>query len=235
MNPAPLPAARLATDTLPLSRMQRLVLEAVRSFERGAKAAEIAEQLGMHINTVRGHLDELIELQAVVTERARSRGRGRPSVLFHARIPSGSAVLTEHAALIQALVEHLGDPRDPHTQQTARDIGRDWAQRIQRAGTSWSSPEDAVRVLTRALRRLGFDPGMRVTEDDYAVIDVHACPFASDEGAAPNPLVCAIHEGFLGEALGPFQQGEAHIQLLPMAKPNCCQVVLQAHCAEDER
>ena len=79
---------------MPLSRMQRLVLETLRSFEDGAKASEIAETLGMHVNTVRGHLDELCDMNAVSTEREQSRGRGRPSVIFHARVPSSSAVLS---------------------------------------------------------------------------------------------------------------------------------------------
>ncbi|WP_156907801.1 helix-turn-helix transcriptional regulator [Corynebacterium freiburgense] len=230
---SPSPAARLATDTLPLSRMQRLVLETIRGFEHGAKASDIAAKLGMHINTVRGHLDELSDLQAIVTEREKTHGRGRPSVIFHARIPSGSEVLSEHAALVHALVDHLGDPHDPKVQETATDIGREWARKIERSGKTWSTPEEAAKALTRALRQLGFDPGTRFTRNECTVIDVHACPFITSDHRPPNPLICAIHEGFLHEALGPYGQGIAHIQLLPMAKPNCCQVLLETQKDQD--
>lgn len=222
----PPPTARLATDTMPLSRMQRLVLETLRSFEDGAKASEIAETLGMHVNTVRGHLDELCDMNAVATEREQSRGRGRPSVIFHARVPSGSAVLSEHAALINALVEHLGDPDDPEVQKTAEQVGALWARRLNRSGTTWSEISEATTTLTRALRQLGFDPGPQYAHEHSASISIHACPFSSDN-ENPSQLVCAIHRGFLAESLGPCEHGTAVVELYPSARPHTCEVIIR--------
>lgn len=224
MNPQP--TGRLAADALPLSRMQRLVLKTLHSFEDGAKASEIAQKLDMHINTVRAHLDELCDMRAVVTERKQSGRRGRPSVVFHARVPASNVLLDEHAELINTLAELLGDPNDENALQRAEEIGVQWARRLNRSGVPWSSVAEASESLVRVLRRLGFDPHTHTIADDATNITVHACPFSS-ERQPPSQLVCSIHRGFLTEVLGPCSDGTAEVELHPQAQPSACEIVIR--------
>lgn len=62
---APKPTTELFRESLHLSPRQREVLDALHTFPDGATVAELSKQLGMHANTVRGHLDEL-QMQGAV-------------------------------------------------------------------------------------------------------------------------------------------------------------------------
>ncbi|UWE74355.1 helix-turn-helix domain-containing protein [Corynebacterium diphtheriae bv. gravis] len=47
-------------QTAVLSQRQRATLNALSAFPQGAQVSEIAASLGLHVNTVRGHLEELV-------------------------------------------------------------------------------------------------------------------------------------------------------------------------------
>ena len=55
----PRPATELFPESLNLSPKQREVLNVLQGFDGGARAVDIANALNMHVNTARGHLDEL--------------------------------------------------------------------------------------------------------------------------------------------------------------------------------
>ena len=57
----PLPTAELMRRAAELSPKQREVLDALDSFPEGALLSELSKELGIHVNTVRGHVDELAE------------------------------------------------------------------------------------------------------------------------------------------------------------------------------
>ena len=75
--PAPQPATELFSESLQLSLKQREVLDALQAFPQGAGSAELAATLGMHVNTARGHLDELVARGAVRVSSLPAEGRGR--------------------------------------------------------------------------------------------------------------------------------------------------------------
>ena len=60
------------------------VLEHLRSCATRRTAAEVAEHLGLHPNTVRLHLDQLADAGFVTCEPEARRGPGRPRLLFAA-------------------------------------------------------------------------------------------------------------------------------------------------------
>ena len=78
----PRPTTELFPEALNLSPKQREVLTAVQRHPEGAKAGTVAEELGMHVNTARGHIDELVNAGAVNVVSAPSKGRGRPSLIL---------------------------------------------------------------------------------------------------------------------------------------------------------
>lgn len=117
----PRAATELFPEALTLSPKQSLVLNTLREFPHGASATELAKRLGMHANTVRGHLEELLAHQAVSQHSAPAQGRGRPTLIFQARVPDTRAVAQEYISLIG----HLAQAIEP---DQAREIGRRWAQ-----------------------------------------------------------------------------------------------------------
>ena len=61
---------------------RQAVLQVIREASGPLAVADIAERVGLHVNTVRGHLELLVHLGVVSRETERRGGRGRPRVLY---------------------------------------------------------------------------------------------------------------------------------------------------------
>lgn len=227
----PRPTTELFTDALPLSPKQREVLETVRHYPGGVSVAELARQLGMHTNTVRGHLDELLAHGAVLTSTAPIKGRGRPTILFSARVPDNGAIAREYLSLIELMADALShDLEDPEERfATAHRIGKKWARRMQLAEEGGRlGSNKAFDQLVQRLRQLGFDPASedesRADLPDDAppnarAVSLRTCPFVAAD-TPPSPIVCAIHEGFIEAYFGAASAAEP--TLYPLLESGRC-------------
>lgn len=227
----PRPATELFPDSLRLSPKQREVLAALQEFPAGARAAEVAAKLGMHVNTARGHLEELLVQEAVRTVTAPAKGRGRPSLIFQVRVPDNRAVAHEYISLIEVLVSSLGDPDHPDAEslERARAIGKQWAQHMAVNGQNWTTLDDALEPLFQRLRDMGFDPSLNEDPADAAEgehtadLSLYSCPFVAGN-LRPSPFVCAIHEGFIRQVVG--GNGPVRVDLKPFSEEGRCTVRL---------
>ncbi|HZK32746.1 MAG TPA: transcriptional regulator [Corynebacterium sp.] len=236
----PRPTTELFPESLNLSPKQREVLNVLQSFPEGARAIEVADQLGMHVNTARGHLDELVSKDAVRVVTAPANGRGRPSLIFRVRIPDNREVAHEYVTLIELLISILAerDSLRPEDLDKAREIGVHWARQMKLTGQTFVGAEDTVDMLYQKLREMGFDPAIRGREQRGSAAEpragagmelaLNACPFVTEETKRPSPFICAIHEGFMREALSeaPDESGAVALSLRPFDAPGQCGVIL---------
>ncbi|GAB3648369.1 helix-turn-helix transcriptional regulator [Corynebacterium nasicanis] len=220
----PRPTAELFPESLQLSTKQRELLDLLQTFPGGARSSDLATVLGMHVNTVRGHLDELIARGAVHATTAPAVGRGRPSLIFQVRVPDNRAIAREYISLVEVLAEMVvgEESPSPEAMDKAREIGRAWARRMSDSGAGVETIQDALDVLTARLRELGFDPALLAVDDsDHVDIHLQACPFVTDQGR-PSLVVCAMHEGFLQESMG---SAPVTLNLRPFHPAGMCTVV----------
>lgn len=229
---APRSATELFPESLKLSPKQRVVLNTLQDFPQGARASEIAELLGMHVNTARGHLDELVARNAVRVVTAPARGRGRPSLIFQVRVPDNRSIAEEYVALIGVLAEMIAD-KEKFTEedyQRAVEIGRRWAQTMDMSDSLDPTVNDPMTPLFRKLRDMGFDPAILPRELENTgstAVDLHACPFVAN-GVSPTPFVCAIHDGFLQETLDSQTEEKLQLKLIPLNRNGICQVAVRS-------
>lgn len=219
---SPRSSTELFPDTMKLSPKQSEVLSTLQTFPQGARAAEIAQELGMHVNTARGHLDELVNAGAVRVVTAPSHGRGRPSLIFQVRVPDNRSVAEEYVTLISVLVAALADKDqlNDFSSEQAREIGRAWAK-----ATANSRGAEALAPLYRTMRDMGFDPVTSVeqfAEEGRTTVQLHACPFVT-AGIQPSPFVCAIHDGYLDQAAAD-SGGRLSLKLIPKAGNGVCRI-----------
>ncbi|NEC83981.1 helix-turn-helix domain-containing protein, partial [Streptomyces sp. SID7958] len=103
-NNGPLPGS--GADRLPLSRQRRGVLQYLRGQSGPVTATALAQVCALHVNTVREHLDALVDDGLVVRERSAPAGRGRPAQLYRARSPQASPA-REYAGLAAVLAARI--------------------------------------------------------------------------------------------------------------------------------
>lgn len=158
---------------------------------RPLAVSELAEAAGLHVNTVRVHLDRLREAGLVEVEAVHHGKVGRPRHRYSvvADAPGTGFDPPSHvilAGLLAALAEQMGADAGAAT-ATGRAFGVEAAKR---------TPErSCLHALGAELDRLGFEPASDGgANGSPARVDFLACPFRELAEAYPE-LVCGLHRG----------------------------------------
>lgn len=151
--------------------------------------AEICDETGLHANTVREHLQRLIEGGYVIATPEHRTTRGRPRTLYSAATgePGASSPIAREKVDAAA---RRGDLMRSVLHTDGSDLGRDATYQLD--------------ALVEHLEESGFEP---VVDDAELVIELTPCPHAA---ALPEHrrLLCQVHlglmQGVLSEAGGPL-------------------------------
>lgn len=199
-GPAPTPARAMAA----ISNQRKDILDLLAVVDGPGTVDELAAVAGLHANTVRGHLDGLVEQGLATREAERTGGRGRPSWRY-AVVRERVEGAPEYVGLAMALAEQIA-AISPDPSAAARVAGERWAASIPGSG---DQTEDVVSLLAD----LGFDP-----IQDGSDILLRECPILSAARRTPE-VVCAVHEGLIRARLADGEQG----RLEAFAGPGYCQ------------
>lgn len=221
------------------NRQRERVLELVREHDQAVDAVELATQMGLHITTVRFHLDALCSEGTVERIRIRRAGVGRPRTGYLA-----VRERLDYRSLAEILALELGDTADKRRRR-AEAAGRRWADRIATepagepvAGLDVSDsvgPRKAFKsqaaMVATVFERMGFGPELTPSAGTQQTIRLHACPVRDLARAHPE-VGCALHRGLLqGLLAGPASKGRStaprplmQAELEPFVEPDLCLV-----------
>ncbi|MFB7595329.1 helix-turn-helix transcriptional regulator [Streptomyces sp. NPDC056160] len=244
-----------------MGERRREVLDVLRSAPVPLGAAETAEQIGVHPNTVRFHLDALVaeglaerRTEAPDGSGRRRPGPGRPRTVYAARPGMDRGGARGYRLLARML---LGEPasRGPEARDAAVETGRAWGRRLAKpllpeppepsgspvppvpplppepSGPGPTAADSADRLVA-LLDDLGFDPA----------------PEGRDRGGPPERIrlrhcpflelaeehgqvVCPLHLGLMQGALTELGAPLTVSGLEPFATPGSCLAHLAAHPA----
>jgi predicted ArsR family transcriptional regulator len=195
-----------------------LILQLLRRAARPRSITEIADELDVHPNTVRFHLDTLLRDRRVEQLRAASGARGRPPVLYRAARTMDPAGPTNYRLLAGMLAGQLTES-SARPRQAARQLGRRYGARLVPTARRTSRAE-SLRSLRATLDELGFAPEPpRSTRDDE--INLRHCPFL-ELVAERGEVICALHLGLMQGVLGSMQAPVTVDRLEPFAQPDRC-------------
>lgn len=226
--------ARSSTHRILAADGRAHVLQVVRESDHPVGVADVADAVGLHVNTVRGHLELLADTGFVTRQTERRTTPGRPRVLYTATgRPVPDDTTARNAANYRILARVLVEQIKSH----ARD-GRDAREIARRAGETWAaaSPDlvprdrvtdvdDAYRVLVDMLEELGFEPKAEPAHDRVVL---HACPYL-DGPRADLPVVCGVHQGLIQGTLERLSAPLAAAGLDVRPSPTRCVVRLEPH------
>lgn len=192
------------------------VLEALRRAPVPLTVRDIAERVGLHANTVRGHLALLAERGYVVSAAEERDRPGRPRLLYSA-VETDGGDLRNYRLLAETLVAYLAELDTDHA-AAAIAAGQGYGRRAVRAAEPGgrADAETALRAVTALLDRAGFRP--RRSGDG---IDLHRCPFRELAESAPD-IVCGVHLGMMRGALAELGAPVEAVRLRPFAEPDRC-------------
>ncbi len=148
---------------------------------------ELAQELGQHPNTVREHLDALVEADYVLATSAKPQGRGRPAITYRAN-PSRGARERAYIDLANELARMI-DVLSDSPQQAAVQAGRSWGARLIQA-----DPEAVAEGLPTFMTAHGC---VAVGGDEREVV-IGRCPIVESARQYPE-IVCSLHLGVFME------------------------------------
>ena len=218
-RPARPPAGR------PLSPSRAALLEALEAQPEPTGVPALAAMTGLHVNTLREHLDALLDAGLVRRHRAAPAGRGRPGWLYEATGRSPEQPQPESASLAAALAGVIART-SPHPVEDARAAGVEWGGRLAHAAGTPARPGAAAarRKVVEIFDRMGFAP-----ETDRAAhrVRLTRCPLLEAAYQQPD-VVCAVHLGVAQGALAEYGADAADGELRPFAEPGACLLYLRA-------
>lgn len=182
---------------------------------RGTRTiGELCEATGLHPNTVREHLQRLIEGGYVLQSTEHRTTRGRPRTLYSAVTGTGDASSPIARDKAKAAA-HRGDLLRRMLPAAAPALGRAATYQLD--------------ALIEHLEESGFEP---VVDDELLTVDLSPCPHAAGH-AEDRPMLCSVHlglmQGVLAEAGGPLVAETVRASGLPedCAPPEECTVQLR--------
>jgi predicted ArsR family transcriptional regulator len=197
------------------------VYAALRDAAEPLDSAGLAARVQLHPNTVRWHLDHLLDAGLVVSARQPTDRPGRPRIVYEALAePTDAVAGDDHRLLASALAGALAELPDGAARAVA--AGEEWGRfLVERPEPGTRTPADAaVGALTKILDDQGFEPTV-----DGACLRMHRCPFR--ELAEKHPqVVCGMHRGLVAGALAELHAEVEAGALVPFAEPGVCTLEL---------
>lgn len=191
------------------------ILEELRAHGR-LDSRELGRLLGLHPNTIRSHVDQLIEAGLVRETLAPTAGRGRPRVLYEAVIDLVTPNEGGYRLLAQILASYLATVEQPRV--VAESAGRAWGRYLTDRPQPFAkvSAKEATEKVVRLFSELGFMP-----EAVERKILLHRCPFRQ-VAESNQKVVCAVHLGMLKGALAEMGAPLEATRLEPFVEPTLC-------------
>lgn len=173
-------------------------LEVLRAQAAPLTVADVADRVGLHPNTVRLHLDQLVDAGLVAREAEPRDRPGRPRLVYAATSTTGGSDRGDHDGggrdgyrlLAEILASHFEGTAE-HAAAEATAAGRSWGRMLSVQPKPASTPVSAGQAtdhLVQLLDELGFAPRSTGPTDP---IKLRRCPFRQvAEKHSPGGLRC---------------------------------------------
>ncbi|ODU02925.1 MAG: transcriptional regulator [Pseudonocardia sp. SCN 72-86] len=194
------------------------VLAALRAAAEPLGVAELAEALVLHPNTVRFHLDALLDAGRVERVAAPPSGPGRPALLFRVHRGMDPAGPRNYRLLAAGLADGLAAGPDPAT--AARAAGHAWGGRMVDTTTT-RSRAGAIDALVALLDDIRFAPVWPAPGGHDERIGLRHCPFL-ELIETRSDVVCPLHLGLMQGAMSALDAPVTIERLEPFAADDLC-------------
>lgn len=216
-SPAGTLGPRAGRAARPLSATPARIVAMLREQPEPLSQAAIARATGLHPNTVREHLENLVRRGLLARTRAEPEGRGRPAWLY--ALTDADPEVPEYAGLAAALAGAIArTSTTPGADATA--AGEEWGHDLARQrGASPTTPGQARERVVALLDDLGFETRPDPADPDR--LRLTRCPLLQAAHRHPE-VVCGVHLGIVRGALEELGADPAGSDLVPFAEPGAC-------------
>jgi predicted ArsR family transcriptional regulator len=203
----------------------------------GLTAAELGARIGLHLTTIRFHVDQLLEAGLVLAHDI-STGVGRPKRHYAAN-PGGLAELNRpdgYHMVAEMLADAFAAAGGP---TTAEEAAERWVRRHSDTIVPEGMPTRPARTpgqflgkigaLVDVLESWGYSASVATRDEGHtADITLRTCPIR--DLATSNPAIaCGLHRGLVCSALDVLGEGDTDTRLVPFSDDGACIAHVTTH------
>jgi predicted ArsR family transcriptional regulator len=197
---------------------RREVLRVLRASTEPMSIVSIAEELRVHPNTVRFHLESLVGTGQVEQAEPGRKGPGRPPLMFSAVRQMDRGGPRNYRMLAEILTTAVAAERDPGAKALAAGLA--WGRSLASHPADATGTEGAIEHLVNVLDDLGFAPERRSNHGELQV-GLRHCPFL-ELAENRTGVVCPIHLGIMQGALETWNAPVSVSRLDEFVEPDLC-------------
>ena len=200
------------------SPVRQRLLELLRASGTPTDAHQLAQTIGLHVTTVRFHLEVLRRAGLLVRGPQPQPRVGRPRTVYAPVSAEADDTNTGYQGLAALLATHLSDTAEGRAAR-AEQAGLAWAEQLVQTPQSEPTVADAARQMNELFAEIGFDPELTSVSGGWQIA-LRACPFRAVARAQPE-VVCSVHAGLLRGSLDRFGVSTTS-RLMPFVQPELC-------------
>jgi len=195
------------------------IAELLREANRPLPVEEVAEQVGVHINTARFHLEALVDAGQARRENETRGKPGRRRVLYAA-----AQANHESAQSYQLLVTMLTTViamHCPDAEGLMYRAGLEWGHFLTTRPMPFEvvSEDDIAARLVDKLDELWF--AVELSSEPEPRLLLHNCPFLDAAQQTPR-VICQLHAGMINGSLAELRSKLRIVELVPQVEPYLC-------------
>ncbi|HMD92984.1 MAG TPA: helix-turn-helix domain-containing protein [Trebonia sp.] len=213
-------------DSSPLGRSRADVLDVLRAAGGPLGVREVAQQLALHPNTARFHLEGLVAAGLAARETEDRETPGRPRIAY--RAVDGNPGGRRRYRMLAEMLTSLIAGTMPEPGKAAAEAGREWGAYLTEQPPPYQRPTaaEAVARLTAVMAELGFAPQAAADGGQYQ-LRLRQCPFR-EVAEQHEDVICALHLGLIQGALARMRAPVTAGRLDPFVEPSLCVARLTA-------
>jgi predicted ArsR family transcriptional regulator len=191
----------------------------------GMTAAAVANEVRVHPNVARHHLDKLAAggYLEVRSGRVVGGGAGRPSKRYHAVTDAITEFPVRSDDLVLSLLGRALELLEPSdAEKMAEQVGAEYGRAMAAGLTGEAldaghrSMRAAMQAVADALTAHGFAAHTESRNDRLRIINDH-CPFG--DVALEHPVICAVDRGMVRGMLSELYDGELGVVTTESSRP----------------
>ncbi|MCL2090815.1 MAG: helix-turn-helix domain-containing protein [Micrococcales bacterium] len=203
------------------------IIQLLRDSREPLSVADVAEQVGIHVNTARFHLESLVYSGMATRETESRAAPGRPRVVYTGTLPNQTHERAQGFRLLAEMLTAAVAEADPDAGPWLYGVGQEWGRYLTTKVPPFMTIDESeiTNRLVDKLDALWFAPELEHDADDQPQLVLHNCPFATTARQYPR-VVCQLHAGMINGSLEEMRSTVRLTELEPLVSPHRCVGIL---------